>query len=188
MTKNVFKNLMSSVANLIRIQQSNILLFHKSIQWLGFCFIVSRRTLVATFTIILKLHLWTSSKMLNGVVKFVKGSPSLTSESSCFHHSVLLISFIKVHHEPFIACIPIMIMYNLTTLSICIWFKSLKFWTKKNHFSSLLFNFLICCIVHIKPWGLCKLWSCQRRLCFCSLWNGGGWVTFCVCIWYILLG
>jgi hypothetical protein len=43
---------MSSVANLIRIQRSNIHLFHKSIQWLGFCFIVSRRTLVATFTIL----------------------------------------------------------------------------------------------------------------------------------------
>jgi hypothetical protein len=49
---------------------------------------------MATLTIILKLHLWTSSKMLNGVVKFVKGSPSLTSESSLFHYSVLLISFI----------------------------------------------------------------------------------------------
>ncbi len=140
--KNVFKNLMSSVAISIKIQQSNIHLFHKSTQWLGFCFIVSRRTLVSTLTIILKLHLWTSLKMLNGVVKFVKRSPSLTSESSFFRYIVLLISFIKVHHKPFIACILVMIMYNLTTLSICIWFKSLKFWTQKNHFTSLLFNFL----------------------------------------------
>ncbi len=75
---------------------------------------------MSTLTIILKLHLWTSLKMLNGVVKFVKRSPSLTSESSFFRYIVLLISFIKVHHKPFIACILVMIMYNLTTLSICI--------------------------------------------------------------------
>jgi hypothetical protein len=115
--------------------------FCKSTQWLGFSIVVSRKMIMSKSHHHVKALAINITEISNSVIEFVRKTPLLTSESPFFCY-VSLISSIKVHHELFVTCTSIMIMFNFATPSIHICFKPLKFWIKKNHLSSLSFTFL----------------------------------------------